>query len=462
MGEKTYSANMLTTLLLAALVAGALAGPISYNEPITQCATTCPDDADFPYVPGTTYTYGYESTMTTHIPGSTEQTAQMFVTATANVEVLGRCEMALRMSVVSLEDVNPVDGTRAHVTQAFEFKRSVQEKTLRFSLVNGRVESVCPEDGEQAWVLNIKRAILSGLQMTVPRTIDTTTTITESDVVGDCEAVYSPHSTTWNSKTLRKTKDLLACTGRQDTESWMQSVHYNMPSRIQSLPILKSTHECEQTMNADGRIINVVCQENHLFRPFSRENSGATTSVTYRLTMTQEQREIRASMNAIPRRTDLKFEYEAQPDEVSTAQRVAVNVLRELCENTEQGITDQTPGIFLKLVKELRKMDSAALVDINQQTTGAQPCQRARKFFLDALPTLSTPAALGVIKDLVISGDVTGVEAELWMTSLSFIVNPTKKMLTQVTPLLSTAEPMEKAILGISSMVHSYCKTHPM
>merc|ERR1711944_373621 len=141
--------------------------------------------------------------------------------------------------------------------------------------------------------------------------------------------------------------------------------------------------------------------------------------------MTQEQPEIRAAMTAIPRRTDLRFEYEAQRDEVSTARRVAVNVLRELCENTEQGITDQTPGIFLKLVKELRKMDSAALVDINQQTTGAQPCQRARKFFLDAIPTLSTPAALGVMKDLVISGDVTGVEAELWMTSLSFIVNPT-------------------------------------
>jgi hypothetical protein len=49
--------------------------------------------------------------------------------------------------------------------------------------------------------------------------------------------------------------------------------------RIQSLPLLKSTSECEQTLNEDNIISQVVCLETHTFRPFSKEESGATTIV---------------------------------------------------------------------------------------------------------------------------------------------------------------------------------------
>ena len=54
---------------------------------------------------------------------------------------------------------------------------------------------------------------------------------------------------------------------------------------IQSAPLMKTTHECEQRVNADGVMAESACTEMHIFRPFSRHNSGALTEVHYKLTL---------------------------------------------------------------------------------------------------------------------------------------------------------------------------------
>ncbi len=53
---------------------------------------------------------------------------------------------------------------------------------------------------------------------------------------------------------------------------------------MQSLPILKSTHECTQSLSkSEGHIIETICKETHLLRPFSKEGSGATTETEFTL-----------------------------------------------------------------------------------------------------------------------------------------------------------------------------------
>ena len=72
-----------------------------------------------------------------------------------------------QLSQVSLQDSSPGQyGRRDHVPGSEKFRSALQRQKLRFSFVNGRVEELCPED-EEAWVLNIKRAILSGFQNTM-------------------------------------------------------------------------------------------------------------------------------------------------------------------------------------------------------------------------------------------------------------------------------------------------------
>lgn len=51
---------------------------------------------------------------------------------------------------------------------------------------------------------------------------------------------------------------------------------------------------------------------------------------------------------------------------------------------------------------------------------------------MDAIPMLGTQASLRMITRLISTKEVTGVEANLWLTTLAFIKDPTKDMLNEV------------------------------
>ena len=50
----------------------------------------------------------------------------------------------------------------------------------------------------------------------------------------------------------------------------------------------------------------------------------------------------------------------------------------------------------------------------------------------DALPTLGTTGAVRVMKNLVLSGETDEMEADIWFTSMSFISDPAREMLSEV------------------------------
>lgn len=56
---------------------------------------------------------------------------------------------------------------------------------------------------------------------------------------------------------------------------------------MKSLPILKSTQTCDQEVSTKGTLVSTVCHEMHLFRPFSKDESGAITEVTQKLNFVQ-------------------------------------------------------------------------------------------------------------------------------------------------------------------------------
>lgn len=59
---------------------------------------------------------------------------------------------------------------------------------------------------------------------------------------------------------------------------------------MKSLPIMKSTHTCDQEVSTAGVLTSSTCHEMHTLRPFSKENSGATTEVTQKINFVRETR----------------------------------------------------------------------------------------------------------------------------------------------------------------------------
>jgi hypothetical protein len=71
-----------------------------------------------------------------------------------------------------LEDVHLTDSDltnadiRSSVTRSAHFSAALQANSLHFSFQDGTVDELCPGD-DPAWVLNIKRGILSAFQNTM-------------------------------------------------------------------------------------------------------------------------------------------------------------------------------------------------------------------------------------------------------------------------------------------------------
>ena len=62
---------------------------------------------------------------------------------------------------------------------------------------------------------------------------------------------------------------------------------------LKSLPILKSSYTCDQEVTTKGVLTSSLCHEIHTFRPFSKEQSGATTETTQKLNFVQEKQTLK-------------------------------------------------------------------------------------------------------------------------------------------------------------------------
>ena len=78
-----------------------------------------------------------------------------------------------------LEEYDPRDLSRREATAtSAALARALEARGLRFSFQDGRVEALCASDADDAWVVNIKRGVLSALQNSMT-TLDDDSTVLE-------------------------------------------------------------------------------------------------------------------------------------------------------------------------------------------------------------------------------------------------------------------------------------------
>ncbi|KAK6188791.1 hypothetical protein SNE40_004897 [Patella caerulea] len=438
-------------MLLLALVAGVLAGPINLrvNEP-NICATRCVESKKFKYEPGTTYVFDYNAQTETGIEGASEDKAVLGISATAHVEVISNCDMALRLSNVRLAP-----------QASSQFTRSLEENALRFSFQDGSIEDLCPPMDETDWSLNIKRGVLSTFQNSMDN-LENDGTVQETDVTGSCPAEYTLINKGWYTKSIRKTKNLLGCMDRHGWRSVMHGSPYRVPSDIQSLPLMKSDHVCNQEIDTRrGHITSSVCKETHVFRPFSHYNNGSLTKVVQKLNFRNKMNGITTRQSYIDKRASLLFTHSNGHKDMERKQQEVLNKLTTLCRVTVKDIRPEVPTLFADMIFQMRGLDATSLRNIQRQVSRDSLCPRntekTKKFFLDAIPMVGTSSSVQLLKELLINKEVTGIQAEMWLTSLALIQEPTLQMLSEVKAILNMNELGDKSMLPISSLVNNYC-----
>jgi len=441
-------------LLISAFVASTVAGPVTQRG---QCARYCTDESDFTLRPGTTYTYDYETTTITTVQGSSQDKTQLQLTAQVDIEVLSKCELSLRLRTVNLKLSDPESPDYLVTLRgARDFVKTIERSTLRFSFQNGQVEHVCPSENVPAWVTNIQKGVLSAFQTYTVKP-DWTTRTMETDVLGKCTAEYHSLGRSWQgAHTIRKIKDLSSCTDRENIETYLQGTPYSQDFQTKSLPVVTGSQECEQVIG-DNFLQTSNCNEKLVFRPFSNRGNGVVTTVSQKLIYATTS-ERKFTGNDYRPTTELLL-YSHAKQEVSSAkvEEETEQAMKKLCEASMEDISISVPRKFSTFVYKLKKLSFRSLKAFYQKTETICPGNtRARKFFMDAIPLVSTADSARFMYEMITKKAVSDAESNFWLTSLSFITETSPEIIATFTPLLDGR--FDQAILGISALIRNYCQ----
>ncbi|XP_053394173.1 apolipophorins-like [Mercenaria mercenaria] len=452
--------------ILLALTASSFAGPArqrSLGTGSSSCSKSCTGSTKFGYAPGSTYQYKYEGETRTSMLGASEDHSAIWINALVDIEVISKCEFILQVNDVTIFAYDSKQF--ADQDKDKQFAQTLEKYPLRFSFQDGRIESVCPAEKEEAWAVNIKKGILSSLQNSMD-SFDFNHKGSESDVTGKCDTEYTVAQRGWRTLSIKKSKDLSSCSHRQGFSSAVQTTPFRVSSGIKSLPIMKETHTCDQEVSTAGVLTSSVCHEMHTLRPFSKENSGATTEVTQKMTFVQERKGTSHDQAECGAQEELYFEHAPSDIVTDLSAREAIDLLLDLCHTTATEVTPTTSHQFSTLVSTMKRIDFAGLRRVYNQMMEDNFCrdnqERVRRFYVDAIPMVGTEASIQLMKTLISNSDITGTQADVWLASIAFIQHPTKQMIQYVQELIGLPTLSSKVLLPLSAMVQSYCQVNPL
>ncbi|XP_041604466.1 uncharacterized protein LOC121487086 [Vulpes lagopus] len=411
-----------------------------------SCLTACTGSAD-PHLPvGTRYTYHFSTNTSTGLQGDPVERGGLGLQGLVMVDVLGPCQVALWLQDFQVTSV--LGPKVAALKESENLSAILSRSPLPFVLRAGRVAHLCPRPAEPRWALNVKRGVLSLLQG-LPGASDPQI-LEEVDVLGRCPTTYRPQG-----DQLRKTKDLAHCSLRRVRSSL----------RAQALPGeeagLASRLTCLQSFQA-GVLREASCTELHTLGPLSEKASAVQMRTLSSLTLLREMSLDPAVTGdrALPisdpddgdvTPSSLLYEWEETQSQATVV--TAATLVRKLC--LAQTTSFEAAELFLTLVSELQGLSPDELLALWRQSSFK--CQDNWQPLVDALPSCGTEPCVGLMKDLIVSGEVEVDQTEAWLWSLAFIPQPTDAMVHMLLPLLHTSGASPTAFLGISALVHNLC-----
>ncbi|GFO10950.1 apolipophorin short isoform [Plakobranchus ocellatus] len=397
--------------------------------------------------------------------GASKDNPQLSIKSDVRIDVLGRCEMALRLQNSHLEISNE-RGVLKKVKrdQLIQFNQALRNSSLRFSYKDGQIEHICLEGRtkDPPWVLNFKKGILSAFQNGLTQWQDDKTT-TENDISGECKTQYSILQNGHHAVSVRKTKSIMGCRKRQQSGSSLFSVPYEIDSEIRSMPLMNVSYECTQTLGKDGILHRTDCVESHFLRPLSQGKKAVSVTVRQSLVYTKHRKERRKYKSSVKTRQPLTFDFSENEVKSNRTRFQVERILRKLCQSTEDDVRPETPQMFYELVSKMKLLDRIDLSRVHHLLKTIDLCSTntiTLELFLDALPAVASRAALRLMTSLLTSGDVTGARAKMWLTSLAFISAPTSSMLKEVQSLLHHESTRLGALLPVSALIHNFCRHH--
>ncbi|KAI4531608.1 hypothetical protein MG293_018122 [Ovis ammon polii] len=140
----------------------------------------------------------------------------------------------------------------------------------------------------------------------------------------------------------------------------------------------------------------------------------------------------------------------AEPRWALNVKRAVLSLLQGHPGVRDPHTVEEATELFLTLVSELRGLSVDELMELWGLSF---KCRDNWQPLVDALPSCGTEACVGLMAELIMSGEVEADETEAWLWSLAFVPEPTDAMVRA----LLTPGASSSAFLGISALVHNLC-----
>ncbi|RWS16135.1 apolipophorins-like protein, partial [Dinothrombium tinctorium] len=337
--------------------------------------------------------------------------------------------------------------------------RALEQFPLLFSYDDGRVNSVCPSPDDEQWAVNVKKAIVSNLQVSMKNLHDSETT-QETDILGDCETNYEVTSNSWQGIFIKKQKNARSCAQRQIATIALFPRSYSAPeSSYRNFPVFASDYVCNYNIQS-GIIRSSSCVEQSSLLPLAASSAASPVETKTKITFQQEFQSIRVYAPSTSYRQNLL--YAANPEAENQDPQQMANILRNLVPSVSNGVQDSAPELFQQLVTAIQKSEQSPekLAHLYESVQRKEFSQSEKLFdlFKDALCMAASESSIKVCVEKVLN-DKNLSQMKLMYYSMYFATanQPTKGAVKSACQMLESQELPRQTVLGLSSLIHNYC-----
>ncbi|GAA55315.1 hypothetical protein CLF_107566 [Clonorchis sinensis] len=149
------------------------------------------------------------------------------------------------------------EGEGVHHASPFNY---TSDKAVQFCYDNGRIQKVWMNDEDSTQLSNLKRAILSHLQLSID-SLELPTYTIENDISGRCLTEFHPVKEETTSVTIMKTKYTTGCTDKYVFQSPLTNYEIDAPTQSSKLPHVTGIMQCEIQLKPTQEILQTSCNE---------------------------------------------------------------------------------------------------------------------------------------------------------------------------------------------------------
>ncbi|KAF5288701.1 hypothetical protein FQR65_LT11966 [Abscondita terminalis] len=415
-------------------------GIVTFALTLLNCAESkesCSHRCDAPYghhqlnyKERTTYSYEFSSELNLNLPKARDLKGTTQVKTTVFVTPQNGCGYVLQ-----LQNFRIIGATG----KTYENFVGI-EKPVTFQYLNGAVgPEICAEPDDPSQSLNVKRAIISHLQLDSKGP--------QTDVFGVCptESVVKKDN---EDSVVRKMRNLNNCDKRENLEQNFMAETLRDKKILKSVPILNSNFVSVHRVN--GGIVkhaNIFEQYVAVVSPMDNETNATVRSVLQYVGTVAEMKPNLRTMET----KSIIFDGIPTLLHKSTTDVIIATLSKFGLDRI--AVSNTTAQNFLSLVKIMRESSKYDLIAVYKLIEDAY----FRKIFLDALFRCGTSDALTATIELKKGNELHRSEEELLYQGFAYIRYPTAEIIRVAANLLNDNHVPKQTYPSIGSLVGRYC-----